>query len=458
MYEISVKQICEKIWELEDKYNLLYKEINGVKVWQYLRMKIYYQIAQQTGVFTKPHTTKNSLWDKIKAFPCYLYNAILKNPLKGNYQKDILIFDHSRKIYVDGEYIDIYTKYLLDNLDVNDYNYDVIERPYLRKHWTKKEPNRKYLDYLSISSFIPKKLYRVKFSEYQLKYIKTVEKEINGYFNISINLKRLFIKGIKNFKYNYKFYNKLFKKRKPSKVYVVVSYGKAALISAAKDNDIQVIEIQHGTFSPYHLGYNFPECNKELEYFPDVFYIFGEYWSESVKLPVKEENIISYGFPYMNKRIKKYSDIEKKEKQILFISQGVIGQEMSKIAYKVAQRLKDYNIIYKLHPGEYDRWKSEYEELVLANKLKNFEVIDHNNKDLYDYFASSNYLVGVFSTAIYEGLVFGCKTVLVNLPGIEYMQFLIEQDIVKVSDNADEVCEKINEFGQISYEKEYFFK
>ena len=39
--------------------------------------------------------------------------------------------------------------------------------------------------------------------------------------------------------------------------------------------------------------------------------------------------------------------------------------------------------------------------------------------------------IGVFSTTIYEGLLFNCKTFLLDLLGIEYMNSLVDNNYVK---------------------------
>lgn len=458
MTKVTVKEICEKIWQLENKYDLLNKDIQGAKVWQISRFIIYSEIAQRTGVYTQAHTTiNNNLLDKVKLFPSYLYNSIFKNPLLGNYQKDILILDHPRKMLIDGEYIDIYTKYLLDELDDN--AYDVVEDRYLNKHLSKKEKNRKYLDYISLVSYLFNKKYKPKFTDDESKWIINLENEINSYFGIDLDFIEIFSKRISHFKSFYEFYNKLLEKKSYTKIYTVISYSTiiVPLIAAAKANNIQVIEIQHGTISPYHLGYNFPTCKHDLDYFPDIFYSFGTYWQEVVDFPIDKKNVIPYGLPYLKERMKIYKNIKKNEKQILFISQGVIGKELSQFAYESAQVLGDYKFVYKLHPGEYDRWKDEYDELVLASKLDNVEVVGSNEKELYSYLAESEYQIGVSSTAIYEGLIFNCKTLLIDLPGIEYMKYLIEKNIASKINNVTELKYQLEHFEPIEYDERYFF-
>ena len=79
-------------------------------------------------------------------------------------------------------------------------------------------------------------------------------------------------------------------------------------------------------------------------------------------------------------------------------------------------------IFYKLHPGEYGRFKL-YPAYIDLSKYKNVKFVE--DVDLYSLLASSEYHVGVFSTALYEGMEFGCKTLILDLPGIEYVTDLL---------------------------------
>ena len=49
-------------------------------------------------------------------------------------------------------------------------------------------------------------------------------------------------------------------------------------------------------------------------------------------------------------------------------------------------------------------------------------------------FSVSEYQLGVFSTALYEGVEFGCKTILADLPGIEYMDQFIKYNHLSKKD------------------------
>ena len=149
--------------------------------------------------------------------------------------------------------------------------------------------------------------------------------------------------------------------------------------------------------------------------------------------------------------------IKKNKKQILFISQGTIGKKLSNLALKLAKKLTEFKIIYKLHPGEYERWKAEYTCLHSFVSLENTQVLDDNITNLYQLFGESSYQVGVYSTAIYEGISFGLKTFIVDLPGSEFLDKAVQLNLVKKVNSENEIIEKLNLFENHEIQKDYFF-
>ena len=79
-----------------------------------------------------------------------------------------------------------------------------------------------------------------------------------------------------------------------------------------------------------------------------------------------------------------------------------------------------YEIVYKLHPKEYDSWKHDYPWLIDSN----IEVIDSNLNDVYYYMAKANLQIGCNSTVLFEGLGFNLDTVILKISGYEYMEVL----------------------------------
>ena len=423
----TVKEICERIWELEERYELNHMEIQGTYPWLIIRMYVYYEITRKTQVFESAQQASLSLFDKVKSFAPFIKNSLLNNPFSGG-KCDVLIFDHPRKVIFQNEYKDIYSYFLPQTLKENGKSFEIVESPYLNKHFTsksyQKKNNVRFNDRILLGSFINKSRNRgkVPFTEDEKSRIDLLKKELETAFSIEIDLFRIIEDHILNFKYDYEKYLELLEKKQPKQV-------------CKKDGKY-----------------------KEIEYFPNKILSFGDYWQNACSFPIGKENIISMGYPYFNESSLEFMKIDKNHNQIIFISQGVIGKYLSKFAYETARNLEDYKIIYKLHPGEYATWRENYESLVKAEKMDNFKVIDKSEPPLYELFAKSQYQVGAFSTAIYEGLSFNCKTFIIEAPGIEYLDALFDKGIVLKVDDSDDMIEKMNDSNLAEYDKNYIFK
>jgi hypothetical protein len=399
---------------LENKYDLLNFEIDGVKPWQLKRVQIDYDLGEICGVMDTPHTVFD-LKDKIFNMFSILKSSVFNNPFFSK-PSDIIIFPHSRVKEIDGESIDIYTHYFVQELQKRNKSFIEIENPTLGKHYKNKMPWRYYNEFILVAKNIFSKF--IKLRNINDDIIKQVELEIEqriGYYDLT----KLLISTTKKYKVESFLYRKLLEKLQPKQIYLVVSYGGfGSLIKVAKDLDIEVIEFQHGNFSKYHFGYYFGEEKRQLDYFPNKFYVWNEYWKNLINFPIDDDKVTVKGFDFLDNKKKSYLDIQRVENRIVVLSQGTIGNAIAKKILDNWDYFKNFDIKYKLHPGEYSRW-NEYESLLILSKKENIEII--KNTDLYKLFSSCEYQVGVFSTALSEGVEFGCRTILLDLPGIEEM-------------------------------------
>lgn len=62
------------------------------------------------------------------------------------------------------------------------------------------------------------------------------------------------------------------------------------------------------------------------------------------------------------------------------------------------------------------------------------------------------------STAIYEGLNFGLRTILLDLPGVEYMDQLVKEQVARVVSSPEELAERTQEKAAPQIRTERFFK
>lgn len=225
---------------------------------------------------------------------------------------------------------------------------------------------------------------------------------------------------------------------RPQKLMLVCSYGKEPLLLAAKRLGIPSVEVQHGVVTPDHLGYSFPDDPGKTA-FPDYMLLFGEYWKRTVPWPIPPERLITIGYPFFE-QIRAETETTMKKRRVIFISQGTIGARLSRFAVDLAASLhEDVEIVYKLHPGEIARWRTFYPWLKNGAAKGLLTVVDGQHPTLYELLASARWQIGVYSTAIFEGIALGCSTYLVDLPGIEYMESLIQSGAARLVRNPAEV-------------------
>jgi len=421
----DIKELREFILVLENKYDLLNFEIDGVKPWALERVQIDYDLGKISGIMETPHSA-TSWKNKFLNIFSILYSSIFMNPFLSK-KVDIIVYPHSRIKKVKDEFIDIYTFYFINRLLKKNKKFIEIESPHLGKHYKSKSSWRYHNDLILVLVNLCSRFVRLNHVDFEI--INKVEKDISSKLG-EYDLKSKMIWIVKRYKIQYYLYKKLFQRLKPLQIYLVVSYGgNGAMIKAAKDLGIESIELQHGNFSKFHFGYYFGEDKKELDYFPDKFYVWNEYWKNRINFPIDDKNIIIQPFDYLENRKELYTHLKKIDNQAVVLSQGVLGDSIAEKILDNWDYFKKFNIIYKLHPGEYHRYR-EYKNLIKLEQKFKIKIV--KDIDLYELFSTSKYQIGVFSTALYEGVEFNCDTILLDLPGVEEMDKFIKIYNVKI--------------------------
>ncbi len=411
---MTIQELRDFFLYLEEKYDLLDLEIDGIKPWQLQRVSIDYHLGRTCGLMQSPHTALG-FKDKIYHSLSLIKNMIIYNPFFAS-KAEVLIISSPRVKQEEGIYIDPYTHYLLQEFKAENTKVIELESPLNGKHLPLPQKDKFYIDFIFICRRVFSRLIRIQ--NPQSEILKKVEAEISekiGRYDLSTFL----YQTVKLYKVEYRLYYKLLQKISPQKIYVVVGYSFGALIKAAKDLGIETIELQHGNFSKFHFGYYYGEGKRKLEYFPDKILVWNRYWKQRINFPIRDENVQIRPFTYLEQRKKVYCSIKKIKKQAVVLSQGVLGDMIAQRIYENWDYFQKFKLIYKLHPGEYSRYRS-YTHLMKLQQEYSVEVI--TECDLYTILAASSYQIGVFSTALYEGVEFGCKTILLDLPGIEEMK------------------------------------
>lgn len=436
--------------QIEKKYDLYHQEIEGVQPWLYYRMSFWnYQICSDLLGLSDSSAKQTNLE--------LIYKNLLrvfKLPFTGKdiNQADILFFAHERRLY-NGSYFEcIYTDKLAKKYASN----IVLERPYRKQHLKPVEiENIYYTDMIGIKGnlYYSYHMHR-KTKKYNciLNQIKKVFCEplakISLLYCIELDYQKIYEHLTKIVMENMiikKEYIRIFNKVSPKLLVEVVYYSSHCMIlnELAKEKGIPIIELQHGTMHLAHAAYQFPGGCGEIKQFPDYVFVFSEYWKKCAHLPIPEDHIKVTGYPYFERQLKQYkSNLNKEDKvNIIFVSQGTIGNKLSRLASDLCDLLDEntYHIIYKLHPGEYAGWKERTPWLI----KNNIEVVDSLEHNIYEYFAKCDIQVGVYSTAMYEGLGFGLRTYIYNIGHADTMAELCEQGYADYVSNATELLENI---------------
>ncbi len=442
--------------QIERELDLFDLKIQDVPIWERIRVDLFKDLREKSGLNQSRPKPKKNFVTGIKAGKLWMKNLFHKSPFQAPSAEIMFVGHPRRQLESNQTWWDIYCDPIHNQCN---YDYVHFEHSYYFSHKTPAQTeNLYYLDLIGVPGIIASQIHfpSVPLDKNHRHLLEETRTRIYQMYDIDVDVISYVKEELCERKTTYKLYKKLLKKINPQVVIIIVSYGRQmeTLIEVCKSENIPVVELQHGIIDSDHLGYSYPEdINKHT--FPDYVFTFGDFWGDNINYPIKKERVISIGYPYLEQKLEEL-EINTKKHQIVFISQGPVGKELSKFAVDVSEKLDDkYQIIYKLHPNEYDWWQKSYPWL----KRSQMTVIDDSNRSLYSLFTESGIQVGVYSTAIYEGINFGLDTYIIDLPGSDRLDPLIETGIAKKIATPEEFIKQCRQSNNgRSFDKEYFFK
>lgn len=423
----------EPFWDLK---------VKGIEFWHLVRMAIYEMVMESIPGMGAPHPDQQkgmSLARQLKLGVKLGLGAVLRHPMirfrKG---KDFLIVCAPGKTKYKGKYI--YT-FLEPALEILDGNYNYLERPVLNGH--KKDAGRKclaYSDYMEGKRFWNQMRRKYFMDTREMQVVDEIIAAIEQTFSVKLDPQKVYARVNHNltgyFTY-YKEYDKLIKRFKPRSILETTHYeiAKMSLNKAAHEYGIKIYELQHGVMN---LQYEVPSVDA---YMPDELLTFGDYWNRFTSYPGKMTAVGNAHLEECVNEMKTKVEVP----TILFLSAGPVAKVLVRLALDMTRYCKEHGIniriIYKMHPNEYQTWRTLHPQLIGSN----VEVIDNNERDLYYYFSISTHQIGVSSTALYEGLAFHLKTIIYKAYRYDMMEDLISSGYAKLASNMEEVLELIME-------------
>lgn len=453
--------VGERLLEAEAENGLFDLKVNDIYLWQYVRYICLAKILEEiTGVETICRDI-SAIQDRKEGLK---WKGCLKRQQFLAHKKDILVLNHPGRVKEGKYYKCRVTDTILDHLE---YSYYVYEREYFGLHYTPVQTrDLKYIDVDIIKKVI-------KYDEEQNKkqlsvFVKKIICTFENYCQIVMS------KGMKQFICSYVFsaYKDLFYDRiwakivltlvRPKLVIETVGYNPfvQTVVAEARKCHIPTIELQHARIGDTHLAYNYIYKGK-IDTFADYMFVYGNYDKEIPRYPIKADHVIAVGYPELEKKACYYAKIKKRDKRkvITFLSAPGPGEIVLKYAIELRKKeeLKDYRMIYKLHPGEYRDWKVWYPQL----ENSGLEIISDNLHDIYYYLGHSDYVVGISSTVLFEAMEFVTQIFVIKDGDYRKAEYLYQNNYAILVENPSQLIsemEKDSGKKQIKRENEYFEK
>lgn len=426
------EDLIDKFLQFEYEYHMFDKKAEDIYYWKYTRYIIQCDLCNYFGLYSKGLESRKKQKEHKYSVSEKIHLSILKNPKLWK-RRDVLIIPHERKYeFEDGSARCIYT--------------DILDRNLKRSHYI--------LDRRSVDGYYRLQkskniIYEDMDTQFQIRrehhiYLKKQSFEtdvlmpIEAYFDIKVSVqdKNKWLRHINACLNNRPVYQKYYENVLdiicPKLVIVVVGYdfNRMVLCEVAQKRNIPVIELPHGQVSRNHSAYNYLYPYKNLS-FPDYFFCYGQVEREMVRFPIAKEKVIPVGFPELEKESR--ITVKKENKiRIMFASQ--LNPLIAEYAAALDKMLspEKYEIIFKLHPKEYDDWHQRYGEIFMDSAVK---VIGDYKETVHACLRKANWVVGSSSTTLIEATMFDVKIIVLKVGLYEHMKNLYEDGYALLVDS-----------------------
>lgn len=440
----------DKFLEVEHSLGLEEWEHEGIKIWKLLRDPLWQEYLQLLeGKSPKMYKRK----PQYKRVIFYGLNILLANPFLVFQRKKRLILAHDREILVDGIPSDPTSSRALSGTPESE-NMILFTSP---GSWAHYKAGQK-------SNFLPHELGILLskcfgFGRAQVD-MKIVEAIIENLFALltdedtrkllSKKLARRVKEEAKKFRGLSISYGLLFSLLKPKYLYLVVGYGREAVIYAAKKRGIQTIEFQHGFAGRGHPGYDFNGW-KKVPYFPDKLLSWGRGWWQNTHFP-PNSSIHHVGSSYISSLAEEARRRPRPEKTLLVLSQGQRSVSLIDCAVDFARLRPDWKVTLKLHPKEK---LAEFRSSELGKKVREMRINLVEGR-LYDLFAGHDVVLGDNSTALVEAAYAGCKVAILRSHYEDFSKELCENEVGTEVKNAKDVSDVLENMSPSTNAELYF--
>lgn len=391
--------------------NLWQWSIGEVFVWELIRVKFFIGVQEKISQENFDKNTISNVKGRSFNFLQRLWkNEVLRNPFLNFRKYDALVFESGRKYKIGEKYVDIYTWFLRKELVGTGKLTEVYETNFAYDHLSDAPKKVRHIDFLKHLARLISKFINIPISEKDYVIIQQIERKVQIDLGVSYPIRLLIENEYKRFVAEEKLYRALIKLKKPKEIFIVNYVEYLALTSAAKKAGVVITELQHGLIIEEALTYHFPKAEKDsLKYFPNKFMCWKSFKHNTGVLPISSENIIYSDSNHLTFMQKQFEDVTRNPFAILVASQPFFSEKIRDFILRSAVEMPDYIFYYKLHPMEFASFGTTEVGKKLSN-LANVKIIS-NEESIYKLMKYCHFIVGIYSTSLFEADIFGCKPV-----------------------------------------------
>lgn len=433
--------ITPRFLNFELKCKLFESKIDNIHFWHLIRYDIYLEVMRDLGYFQVAHPKhqgRNTLLERFKNIVRLLRDHFQYGSYRRLKPNGVLFFRNHEVVISNNRVRDRFYDSFFRNLSIH---YSLLEiGMQTRDERFASEPD----------SACNSELYLIKY----LKIIKNLGKntreiaetaeqltrQINNHLSCHLTYSYMFgllKKAIVNYGIYHDYYQKLLCRLQPKLVVLVCHswHEYFVVCKVCREMGIKTIELQHGVTGEMDVAYNFGDDSIRTDYLPQTIFTFGRYWNQKIHFYNNDVKLVEVGYP-MLEEVAAHQDSPEDPRKILIVSQGTVGVQL----YRMAKSLADlaaphgYQVLLRFHPGEYPVYQSLYPELTRENNLV---IIPNEQMNIFDCIMMCGHIVGAYSLTMFEAVRLNKFVYVMEGPGREYVDCLLEDGLAQRFENAE---------------------
>jgi len=431
-----LQTLCEAIWRIEHDLGLLQRKVAGVYYWPLIRARMIDVLSQRLGFMDLPQPQlRRSLPVAFLREISAAADDLALSPWSLNGKFDTIVVPFGRKHLRAGRLVDGYSDrvfretefgrcLVLDGRAPRGYplqRYSVVLPHELR--------SRDLLRTLALALATVRLPRIAAEASRELAVIgEGLRKELSIPCPMSV---AHFALRIATFLEGRALWTSVLAKSGARIVFFTGSHTLTGVAAAALDLGLKTVEFQHGLISSYQGTYHYPG-RPTVPYAPERLLTFGAYWADGLDLPA---NTISTPIGVEDRAHGATS--ARITRRVLIPSQWSIGRKLFELVRDTARRAPDWEFVYRPHPLDNPAFYRE--QLASRTSSPPNLRLSPIEEDIYTLMESSEVQIGLYSTALFEGMTLGLRTIIVDLPGVENLDRVLANGDAVLARDADDI-------------------